>query len=119
MLLATAVLLAGLAQELVKDVEDMEGDHGFRKTLPIQIGSRKVFLVAALLLSAAMTFTVGFLLETTRHIALVASIPGILIGCLIIWKLLISAPEQATSLVRMMKIAMSILILVVILVPLT
>lgn len=48
-----AVILAGLAflatlgREIVKDIQDMEGDRGSRKTLPMRFGARRAGTVAS------------------------------------------------------------------------
>ncbi|HUR69316.1 MAG TPA: UbiA family prenyltransferase [Candidatus Thermoplasmatota archaeon] len=65
--LAVAALaaLATAGREVLKDVEDVEADVGFRRTLPMRIGARRAALVAgAFLLAAALLSPLPFLLET-------------------------------------------------------
>ncbi len=62
--LALLGFVAGLAREIVKSIEDMEGDRTARKTLPLVIGAQKSKTIASLLYAAflpltAVPFTTG------------------------------------------------------------
>ncbi len=46
-ILAALAFLATLGREIVKDIEDVEGDKGARRTLPMRIGSRKAGILAS------------------------------------------------------------------------
>ncbi len=66
MILCSMAAVTGLAKEIINGVKDLEGDRGFRKTLPQTIGVNNALMIAALLLliditlSAAPVFLVGF-----------------------------------------------------------
>ncbi len=53
-ILAALAFLATLGREIVKDVQDMEGDTQSRKTLPMRIGRRNAGIIASTALSAAV-----------------------------------------------------------------
>ena len=46
-ILAALALLATLGREIVKDVQDVEGDRGSRRTLPMRIGKRRAGAVGS------------------------------------------------------------------------
>jgi 4-hydroxybenzoate polyprenyltransferase len=114
MLLASTVFFAMLSQEVVKDVEDMDTEIGFRTTLPIQIGVRPSFQFAAGLLAIALLLSVLFLFADRRYVALAIAVPVIAFGGLTVATLLGAKPKEATKIVRMMKIAMSVLVVVLV-----
>jgi geranylgeranylglycerol-phosphate geranylgeranyltransferase len=63
-ILALLALLATLGREVVKDVQDMEGDRGSRVTLPMRIGTRGAGTVAsAALVGAVLLSPVPYLLS--------------------------------------------------------
>lgn len=113
-LLASTVFFAMLSQEVVKDVEDMDTEMGFRTTLPMQIGVRATFKLTAGLLTVAILLSVFFWLANTRYVALGIATPAIAYGGLTVAKLLSGKPEEATRVVRMMKIAMSVVLVVLV-----
>lgn len=57
--------LATVGREVLKDIEDEPADRATRRTLPMRIGARRAWLVAALALAAAVLLSPApFLLET-------------------------------------------------------
>lgn len=77
--LAYFAFTLNLSREIIKDIEDMEGDKLiFAKTLPLQIGVKKSIWVAALILIAApVTFCILFSLQvhTSYLYNLIALLP--------------------------------------------
>ncbi len=65
-ILCLMVFITSMAKEIINSVMDIEGDRGFRKTLPQTIGVNNALLIAAILLliditlSATPMFMVGF-----------------------------------------------------------
>jgi len=57
--------LANLARELIKDIQDMEGDRGERTTLPMLIGVERTRLLAGsvILLAVSASFIPGFVYD--------------------------------------------------------
>ncbi len=55
--LALLAFLANLGREMIKDVEDLEGDKGERKTLPITRGAERTLLFSSVFLLAAIIFS--------------------------------------------------------------
>lgn len=53
-ILAALAFLATLGREIVKDVQDVEGDKGSRTTLPMRIGVRRAGLVASAAFAGAV-----------------------------------------------------------------
>jgi geranylgeranylglycerol-phosphate geranylgeranyltransferase len=53
-ILAALAFLATLGREIVKDIQDLEGDAQARKTLPMRLGRRNAGVVASVALSAAV-----------------------------------------------------------------
>ncbi len=52
--LALAALFANLAREVIKDMQDKEADKGFKKSLPMLLGERKVIAIVLLYYLAAI-----------------------------------------------------------------
>jgi len=86
-ILAALAFLATLGREVVKDVQDMEGDKGARRTLPMQVGRRKAGTVAATSFGLAVALSPApFLLEllSVWYVPAVAVADGIFIYCALI-----------------------------------
>lgn len=81
--LAALAFLATLAREIVKDVEDMEGDMG-RKTLPMRMGEKPALgaalgvIVAAVALSPLPVFPLE-MFEPLHYLPVVALADGLLV----------------------------------------
>jgi len=81
-ILALLAFLATLGREIVKDVQDIEGDRGSRTTLPMRIGARNAGVVASASLLAAVALSPApYLLSllTEWYLALVVVADGIFI----------------------------------------
>ncbi len=110
--LAAIVFFAILSQEVIRDVEDMDKDLGFRKTLPLQIGPRATFKVVAFLWTIVLALTIFFLLADNRYLALAIATPVAAYGALTVAKLLSANPHESTSIVKKMKIAMTLVVVI-------
>ena len=63
-ILALLAFLATLGREIVKDIQDLEGDRGVRRTLPMRIGVRNAGIVGSVAFLAAVAISpVPYLLE--------------------------------------------------------
>ena len=63
-ILALLAFLATLGREVVKDIQDLEGDKGMRRTLPMRIGAKKAGIVGSGAFLAAVAISpVPYLLE--------------------------------------------------------
>lgn len=114
--LAAIVFFAIFSQEVVRDVEDMDKELGFRKTLPLQIGPRATFKVAALLWTIVLALTIFFFLADHRYLALAIATPVAAYGALTVAKLLSAKPHEGTSIVRMMKVAITLMLVILVVV---
>ena len=56
-ILAALAFLATLGREIVKDIQDIEGDKGSRRTLPMRIGTRKAGVLASVGFLAAVVLS--------------------------------------------------------------
>jgi geranylgeranylglycerol-phosphate geranylgeranyltransferase len=56
-ILAALAFLATLGREIVKDIQDVEGDKGSRRTLPMRIGTRKAGILASIGFLAAVALS--------------------------------------------------------------
>jgi geranylgeranylglycerol-phosphate geranylgeranyltransferase len=56
-ILAALAFLATLGREIVKDIQDIEGDRGSRRTLPMRIGTRKAGVLASVGFLAAVALS--------------------------------------------------------------
>jgi geranylgeranylglycerol-phosphate geranylgeranyltransferase len=56
-ILAALAFLATLGREIVKDIQDVEGDKGSRRTLPMRIGARKAGILASVGFLAAVALS--------------------------------------------------------------
>lgn len=62
--LAALAFLATLGREIVKDVQDVEGDRGSRKTLPMRVGSKRAGMIASAAFAGAVLLSpMPYLLE--------------------------------------------------------
>jgi 4-hydroxybenzoate polyprenyltransferase len=113
-LLALAVFCTILSQEVVKDVEDMGKERGFRVTLPMIIGPQATFQLGAFLLAVALVLIGLFFYIDNRYVALAGASVAMVYGGFTAVRLLRAQPSEATSLVRMMKITMSVVVVVLI-----
>ena len=98
--LAVIAILLSLARELIKDIEDMEGDIG-RNTLPRKIGVDNARSIAWIFtLAAFISLFLPFILEVfpTEHAILVA--PGGLLLMLVKSKLFVGEDRAAQSLIK-------------------
>ena len=83
-ILALLAFLATLGREVVKDIQDLEGDKGVRKTLPMRIGARKASaLGSGAFLAAVAVSPVPYLLEllSVWYVPVVAVADGVFIYC--------------------------------------
>ena len=98
--LAVMAILLSLARELIKDIEDMEGDVG-RNTLPRKIGVDNARSIAWIFtLAAFISLFLPFILEVfpTEHAILVA--PGGLLLMLVKSKLFVGEDRAAQYLIK-------------------
>ena len=98
--LALMAILLSLARELIKDIEDMEGDIG-RNTLPRKIGVDNARSIAWIFtLAAFISLFLPFILEVfpTEHAILVA--PGGLLLMLVKSKLFVGEDRAAQYLIK-------------------
>ena len=98
--LAVMAILLSLARELIKDIEDMEGDIG-RNTLPRKVGVDNARSIAWIFtLAAFISLFLPFILEVfpTEHAILVA--PGGLLLMLVKSKLFVGEDRAAQSLIK-------------------
>lgn len=106
-LFACTVFFAILSQEVVRDVEDVTREiNTRRRTLPMQIGTRRTLRLTACLFSVALISVVGFLFSENRVIALMLTTPAFVLGLLIV-RALWCAVQSPTHIVRMMKVVMT------------
>lgn len=86
-ILAALAFLATLGREIVKDVQDIEGDRGSRRTLPMRIGSKRAGVVGSVAFLAAVALSpVPYLLELLgwEYLPVVAVADAIFIYCALI-----------------------------------
>ena len=85
-LLAYFAFTFNLSREIIKDIEDMEGDKLiYAKTLPLTVGIKKSIWIAILiLLSAPICFTVFFFLQVQKDLVfhILAVLPLVISGLL-------------------------------------
>lgn len=83
-ILAALAFLATLGREIVKDVQDIEGDRGSRTTLPMRIGVRKAGAVASAAFALAVALSpLPYLLEllSVWYVPVVAVADAMFIYC--------------------------------------
>lgn len=86
-ILAALAFLATLGREIVKDIQDIEGDRGSRRTLPMRIGSKRAGVVGSIAFFAAVGLSpVPYLLELFdwEYLVVVAAADAIFIYCALI-----------------------------------
>ncbi len=86
-ILAALALLATVGREIVKDIEDIEGDKGSRVTLPMEIGKRNAGVAASVSFVAAVALSpVPYLLDllSVWYIPVVVLSDAIFIYCALI-----------------------------------
>mgnify|MGYP003959989869 CR=1 FL=1 len=89
-----------LAREIIKDIEDMEGDKG-RNTLAMRIGVEKTRIVAwVILLFTMASILAPFALEIFPKIHLILIIPGLMLIFLVKRKLAYSEDRNAQLLIK-------------------
>lgn len=89
-----------LAREIIKDIEDMEGDKG-RNTLAMRIGVEKTRIVAwVILLFTMASILAPFALEIFPKIHLILIIPGLMLIFLVKRKLEYSEDRNAQLLIK-------------------
>ncbi len=82
--LAALAALATLGREIVKDVQDVEGDRGSRTTLPMRVGARNAGLAASAAFAGAVALSpVPYILEqlSVWYVPVVAVADGMFIYC--------------------------------------
>ena len=104
LLLAGGAFFALLSQESVKDIEDMDGERGFRRTIPLLWGPTTAFRLAALFLAIATLLFVGSSLLHNGALGWVLSMPVIVYGMALGWLLFNADRDRATPLVRFLKV---------------
>lgn len=83
--LAALAFLATLGREIVKDVQDVDGDRGSRTTLPMRVGARNAGLVASAAFVGAVALSpVPYILDqlSVWYVPVVAVADGMFIYCL-------------------------------------
>ncbi len=86
-ILAALAFLATLGREIVKDIQDIEGDKGFRRTLPMRIGSKSAGIAGSISFGAAVTLSpLPYLLRwlSIWYVPVVLAADGIFIYCALI-----------------------------------
>jgi geranylgeranylglycerol-phosphate geranylgeranyltransferase len=86
-ILAALAFLATLGREIVKDIQDIEGDRGSRLTLPMRIGSKRAGVIGSGAFLAAVALSpVPYVLELLgwEYLPVVAAADAIFIYCALI-----------------------------------
>ena len=86
-ILAALAFLATLGREVIKDVQDVEGDRRTRRTLPMRVGQRNAGLVASGALGTAVVLSPApYLLDllSVWYVPVVAAADAIFIYCALI-----------------------------------
>ncbi len=107
-ILAALAFLATLGREIVKDIQDIEGDRGSRLTLPMRIGIRRAGILASLGFLAAVALSPApYLLDLLSfwYVPAVAVADAIFIYCALI---LFREPEKGQ---KVAKLAMLVALL--------
>lgn len=107
-ILALLAFLATLGREIIKDIQDIEGDKGSRTTLPMRIGVRKAGIIASLSLAGAVLLSpLPYVLDlfSVWYLPIVAASDGIFIYCALIH---FGRPEKGQ---KMAKLAMLLALL--------
>jgi geranylgeranylglycerol-phosphate geranylgeranyltransferase len=110
--LVFVALLVNTSREIVKDIEDIEGDMGHLESLPVKFGFRISGLLAILFLILSILLSpFPFVMGITKGIYLpfILAADALLIYCAIM--LLISPKEKASTVQRLIKKAMILALL--------
>jgi geranylgeranylglycerol-phosphate geranylgeranyltransferase len=92
--------LYSLAREIVKDIEDMEGDEG-RNTYAMRVGPEKARVVAwVLLLLTLVSLLVPFGIGVFPQLHLVGVIPAVMLLLMVKGKLMTSEDYAAQQLIK-------------------
>jgi geranylgeranylglycerol-phosphate geranylgeranyltransferase len=86
-ILALLAFLATLGREIVKDIQDMEGDRGTRLTLPMRVGRGRAGIVASVAFFGAVALSPApYLLDllSVLYVPAVAVADGIFIYCALV-----------------------------------
>lgn len=86
-ILAALAFLATLGREIVKDVQDIEGDRGTRKTLPMRLGERNAGIVGSVAFVSAVALSpLPYLLNllSVWYVPVVLASDAIFIYCALI-----------------------------------
>jgi geranylgeranylglycerol-phosphate geranylgeranyltransferase len=104
LILAALAFLATLGREIVKDIQDIEGDRSSRRTLPMRIGQKNAGYVAAASFVVAVALSpLPYLQELSSwYVPAVAVADGVFIYCALI---LFKNPERGQ---KMAKLAMAV-----------
>lgn len=104
--LAVALLaaLATAGREVLKDLEDVDADRGWRRTLPMRIGARRAGLAAgAFLVGAALLSPVPWLVETALGASYLGAV-GAADACFLVAA--VTGPRHPTRGQRLAKLGM-------------
>ncbi len=86
-ILAALAFLATLGREIVKDIQDIEGDKGFRRTLPMRMGTRNAGIAGSSAFVAAVALSpLPYMLEllSVWYVPVVVAADAIFIYCALI-----------------------------------
>ncbi len=100
-ILAALAFLATLGREIVKDIQDIEGDRGSRTTLPMRIGTVKAGWAASVAFLAAVALSpLPYLLDLLSiwYVPAVAAADGIFIYCALIH---FRSPEKGQKIAKL------------------
>lgn len=100
-ILAALALLATLGREIVKDIQDIEGDRGSRLTLPMRIGVRNAgFVGSAAFVAAAILSPLPYLLDllSVWYVPAVIVADAIFIYCALIH---FQSPEKGQKVAKL------------------
>jgi geranylgeranylglycerol-phosphate geranylgeranyltransferase len=110
--LVLVALLVNTSREIVKDIEDIEGDMGHLESLPVRFGFRTSGLIAILFLILSILLSpLPFVMGITKglYLPFILAADAVLIYSMI--SLLISPKEKASSVQRLIKKAMLLALL--------
>lgn len=111
-ILALLAFLATLGRELIKDIQDLAGDEGHRRTLPMRLGPRKAGAVASASLAGAIALSPApYLMSLLDPLYL----PVVLVAdAIFIYSAMIhfSAPERGQKVVKLAMLAALVAFLV-------
>lgn len=100
-ILAALALLATLGREIVKDIQDVEGDKGTRRTLPMRIGATNAGIAGSAAFVAAVLFSpLPYLLKllSVWYVPVVVVADGIFIYCALIH---FKSPEKGQKIAKL------------------